>query len=238
MTFGYRFFNCLNSELTITNQQPNLFAIFASRLNDQKLNYMITGSVASIVYGDPRLTHDIDIVLELGPSDVSGFVAAFPADQFYVAPVEVIRDQMLRSERGQFNLIHLQTGFNADIYLKGKNELHAWAMERTKKIDYQGIALSVAPPEYVILRKLEYYKEGHPDKHLTDVRSILKNSKELLDIPFIESYCKREGLTDLWQIVKQGEKNLKAKRKIKKGKPTSPRRRAPRTKHPARKSKK
>jgi hypothetical protein len=164
---------------------------------------MITGSVASIVYGDPRLTHDIDIVLELGPSDVMSFVAAFPAEEFYVAPIEVIRDQMLRSERGHFNLIHLQTGFNADIYLKGENELHLWGMERTKRIEFQGITLSVAPPEYVILRKLEYYKEGHPDKHLTDIKNILKNSRELLDIRFIESYCDREGLTDLWQSVKQ-----------------------------------
>jgi hypothetical protein len=202
----------MNQTLRPTNQEPNLFAIFASRLNDQKLSYMITGSVASIVYGDPRLTHDIDIVLELGPSDVINFIAAFPAEEFYVAPIEVIRDQMLRSERGHFNLIHLQTGFNADIYLKGDNELHLWGMERTKKIEFQGIMLSVAPPEYVILRKLEYYREGHPDKHLSDIKNILKNSGELLDIPFIESYCGRQGLADLWRSVKEG-KRVKGRRK-------------------------
>jgi hypothetical protein len=182
-------------------QEPNLFGLFASRLNDQKLNYMITGSVASIVYGEPRLTHDIDIVLDLDASDVNSFVAAFPTGEFYVAPVEVIRDEILRPERGHFDLIHLDTGFKADIYLKGKSELHAWALERTRKIDFQGIILSVAPPEYVIIRKLEYFKEGHSDKHLADIKNILKNSKDLLDMRFIEAHCFRHGLSDLWQSV-------------------------------------
>ncbi len=182
---------------------------------------MITGSAASIVYGDPRLTHDIDIVLELGPSDVMNFVAAFPAEEFYVAPVEVIRDQMLRSERGHFNLIHLQSGFNADIYLKGENELHLWGMERIKKIEFQGITLSVAPPEYVILRKLEYYKEGHPDKHLTDVKNILKNSYALLNIPFIEAYCSAHELSPLWKKVRSA-KTARLKTKSKKKTRRSP----------------
>jgi hypothetical protein len=170
---------------------------------------MITGSVASIVYGDPRLTHDIDIVLELDDSGVNSFVAAFPADEFYVAPVEVIREEILRSERGYFNLIHLPTGFKADIFLRGKNDLHAWALERKRKIDFQGITLSVAPPEYVILRKLEYFREGRSDKHLEDIRNILKNSRELLDIPFIETYCNRQGLGELWRSVQQEKRKKK-----------------------------
>lgn len=184
-------------------QEPNLFGLFASKLNDQKLNYMITGSVASIVYGDPRLTHDIDIVLDLSELDIFSFVAAFPAQEFYVAPIEVIKDEILRTDRGHFNLIHIDTGFKADIFLKGKSELHAWALKRTKKIDFQGIVLSVAPPEYVIIRKLEYFKEGHSDKHLADIKNILTASPDLIDRAFIETYSSQHGLTDLWARVKQ-----------------------------------
>ena len=186
--------------------EPNLFGLFASRLNDQKLNYMITGSVASIVYGDPRLTHDIDIVLDLSELEIFSFVAAFPAKEFYVAPIEVIRDEILRTERGHFNLIHIDTGFKADIFLKGKSDLHAWALQRTKKIDFQGIILSVAPPEYVIIRKLEYFKEGHSDKHLADIKNILAVSTEIIDMGFIDEYCAQHGLRDLWRSLSLGSK--------------------------------
>src|ERR1700690_423831 len=142
-------------------QGPNLFGLFASRLNDQKLNYMITGSVASIVYGEPRLTHDIDIILDLDVSDIAGFVAAFPAKEFYVAPVEVIRDEILRPDRGLFYIIHLLMGFKADFLLRGESEIYTWALKRKKNIDFQGTTLLHRPPEYVMIRKLENFKEGH-----------------------------------------------------------------------------
>jgi len=186
-----------------TKDNPNLFGLFASRLNDQKLNYMITGSVASIVYGEPRLTHDIDIVLDLNEFEIFSFVAAFPASEFYVAPIEVIRDEILRTERGHFNLIHIDTGFKADIFLKGKSDLHTWALQRTKKIDFQGTILSVAPPEYVVIRKLEYFKEGHSDKHLSDIKNILTASHDIIDIGFIDAYCVQHGLVELWQSVRE-----------------------------------
>ncbi|MGA7159613.1 MAG: hypothetical protein WBZ48_01340 [Bacteroidota bacterium] len=184
-------------------QEPNLFGLFASRLNNQKLNYMISGSVASIVYGEPRLTHDIDIILDLGVSEIANFIAAFPAREFYVTPIEVIRDEVLRPERGHFNLIHLETGFKADIFLRGESELHTWALERKKKIDFQGSALFIAPPEYVIIRKLEYYQEGHSDKHLGDIKNILTNSSEVIDLEFIRVYAAKNGLADLWRDLRE-----------------------------------
>ena len=183
-------------------QEPNLFGIFASRLNNQKLNYMITGSVASIVYGEPRLTHDIDIILDLSISEIANFVAAFPAREFYVTPVEVIRDEILRPERGYFKLIHLETGFKADIFLRGESELHTWALERKKSIDFQGVTLFIAPPEYVIIRKLEYFQEGHSDKHLADIKNILTNSPDIIDLEFITAYSAKNGLADLWRSLR------------------------------------
>ena len=45
--------------------EPNLFRIFISRFNTLSIPYMITGAVASIVYGEPRLTNDIDLVVDM-----------------------------------------------------------------------------------------------------------------------------------------------------------------------------
>ena len=92
-------------------QEVNLFAIFTSVLDKNGFQYFITGSVASIVYGEPRLTHDIDLVINLPQSKIEKFIKAFPAEKFYCPPEEVIKTELNRTARGHFNLIHHQTGF-------------------------------------------------------------------------------------------------------------------------------
>jgi hypothetical protein len=64
-------------------QQPELISPFVSRLERLGIPYMVTGSTAGILYGEPRLTHDVDIVVALEMTDVPAFVAAFPLEDFY-----------------------------------------------------------------------------------------------------------------------------------------------------------
>jgi hypothetical protein len=76
--------------------QTDPILLFLTRLNRLEIKYMVSGSVASITYGEPRLTHDIDIVVELDHRQVGFIPVAFPAPDFYCPPVEVIR---LESDR-------------------------------------------------------------------------------------------------------------------------------------------
>lgn len=62
--------------------EHDLFLIFVSRLNKLSIPYMITGAVASIMYGEPRLTNDIDLVIDMSADDVTAFAEAFPIDEF------------------------------------------------------------------------------------------------------------------------------------------------------------
>ncbi len=185
-------------------QELDLFKIFTTKLDELKLNYFITGSIASIIYGEPRLTHDIDIVLEIYEHHVEHLIKKFPDKEFYIPPSEVIKNELLRTERGHFNLIHNSTGFKADIYLIGKNDFQKWALENKNKIDYLKSSLFIAPPEYVIIKKLEYYKEGQADKHLNDIRSILVNSEDIIDFKTVEKFAIKFGVLDLWEMVKEG----------------------------------
>ena len=68
-------------------QDLNLFAIFTDKLEENKIDYFITGSVASIVYGEPRLTHDIDIVISLNEYDAIKISNAFLEEEFYCPPI-------------------------------------------------------------------------------------------------------------------------------------------------------
>lgn len=176
-----------------------LFSLFLKPLNALGLRYMVTGAVATILYGEPRLTHDLDLVLEMDAEDAQSFAEAFPLDTFYCPPVETIKVEALRRLRGHFNLVHHDTGFKADIYIKGEDKLHEWAMQRRMRFEIKGEVLWAAPIEYVILRKLEYFREGGSEKHLRDIAGILRASSELIDLPEINYWLERLGLTKDWQ---------------------------------------
>ncbi len=180
-------------------QNLNLFSIFTDKLDDKKIEYFITGSVASIAYGEPRLTHDIDIVISLNENNAVKVSEAFPLKEFYCPPLEILKNEALRSNRGHFNIIHFETGFKADVYIIGNDDFQKWALENKKEIEFLGKKLSIAPPEYVIIKKLEFYKEGKSEKHLTDIKNMISISGEIINFILIEKYIKIFGLVEEWK---------------------------------------
>lgn len=182
--------------------EPNFYLIFTSRLNTQGIRYMVTGAVAAFVYGEPRLTHDLDLVLELGRNEARKILDAFPLEEFYCPPEETIRTEAGRPSRGHFNIIHHETGFRADIYLKGRDELHAWALAHRRSVGFQGSEIWLAPPEYVILRKLEYFREGQSEKHLIDIRGMIELSPHLIDFDLLGKKIAGYGLQKEWEKVR------------------------------------
>lgn len=184
-------------------QELDLFLVFMRRLNRLGVPYMVTGSVASMAYGEPRLTHDVDLVLEVTHSQVPFLCDAFPLAEFYCPPAAAIMKETQRSSGGHFNLIHHETGFKADCYLMGKDPLHVWAMARRRAITLGEEAVFLAPPEYVILRKLEYYREGGTEKHLRDIRSMLEVSGALINLVELVAKIRDGGLEAEWDLVQQ-----------------------------------
>lgn len=171
-------------------------APFLEPLEALGLPYCITGSVAASVYGEPRLTADIDVVLLLKLGDVVALRAAFPQSAYYVPPVETMHLELVRDGRGHFNLIHHATQFKADIYLAARDPLHRWALQHRRRIELDEGGAWIAPPEYVILRKLEFLREGAQDKHVRDIRFMLAASD--VDRLFVEAQVTRLGLQVQW----------------------------------------
>ena len=180
---------------------PSPFAPLIEPLERLGLPYCITGSVAASVYGEPRLTADVDVVLLLRVQDIAPLGVAFPQAGYYVPPEETLRLELARTSRGHFNLIHLATQFKADVYLAGQDPLHAWALERRRRIELEGAGAWIAPPEYVIVRKLEYLREGGSDKHVRDIRFVL--AATAIDVRFIEQEVAARGLEVQWRKVRQ-----------------------------------
>src|SRR5580698_3880453 len=133
--------------------EPELFLLFVRPLNLLGIRYIIGGSVAAIFYGEPRLTHDIDFVVFLNDRDAQRLADVFPAPDFFFPPLETVLAETRREQHGHFNIIHTATGFKADMYLSGRDDLNAWGFRMRQQIGYEGETVVLAPPEYVIVRK-------------------------------------------------------------------------------------
>jgi hypothetical protein len=172
---------------------PKTVALIADRLN----------ATGAMTYGDYRATSDIDIIIVLAPSNVGKMGAAFPLDEFYCPPGDVISIEAARPERGHFNLIHHETGFKADIYVAGADALTRWAFMHRQKIPFDESTLWVAPPEYVIIGKLEFFREGGSEKHLRDIRGMLKATE--IDRAFLEKEVALRGLSEVWERCRSAD---------------------------------
>jgi hypothetical protein len=178
--------------------EAELFLLFVRPFNQAGIRYVIGGSVAAIFYGEPRLTNDVDFVAFLNEADIRRLPEIFPPANFYLPPAETILIEVAREQRGHFNIIHRHTSFKADVYPTGRDELNAWAFRNKRPVEFQGDTLMLAPPEYVIVRKLEYYREGGSEKHLRDIRAMLTVSGEQLNKPVLNDLIRQRELETEW----------------------------------------
>jgi hypothetical protein len=181
--------------------QQEFFEYVVRALEAAGVPYMITGSVAAMVYGEPRLTNDIDVVVALAPRHLEPLLNAFAVDDFYVPPADVIRDEMHR--RGQFNIIHVASGSKVDLILRKDTAFAREEFSRRQQIQLTTTTESQsATPEDVIIAKLEYYRLGQSEKHLRDIQAILRLMGPSLDWKYIDLWTTRLGLTGEWSAAR------------------------------------
>lgn len=182
-------------------QDPDFVSLFVAPLETAGIKYMITGSVASSIYGEPRNTLDIDLVVLFQPEQIPLLPQLYCEEDFYLPPEEVVIIESRREAHGHFNIIHHQTGLKADIYLSRNHPVLAWALEHTRRIPTTSCEITVAPPEYIILHKLDFYRESGHQRHLRDIAGIIEQQE--LDREFLDSFIARLGLQSQWQAALQ-----------------------------------
>jgi hypothetical protein len=173
---------------------------FLEPLERANIPYAIVGSVASSVYGEPRATNDVDLLIQLSRADASRLVAAFPEDAFYVPPREVIEVELGRSHGGHLNVMALETMMKADFYPVSPAELEWFG--RRRALEVAGRRVWFAIPEAVIVHKLRYFREGGGERHLRDIRGMLNVGG--VDEALVERAVKELGLEAQWGLVRTG----------------------------------
>jgi hypothetical protein len=186
-------------------QAPSLVGLFIAPINRVGIEYMVTGGLAAVVYGHPRLTLDVDLVLRLTSHNAGAFAALWPPDAFYCPPVEVIRTERERTVHGHFNVIHKDSAMRADVYLAGADEFNAWALQHRVVRHVEGEAVQFAPIEYVIVNKLRYFQMGGSDRHLRDVVRMMEISGSEVDQPTLDCWIARLHLGSEWATARSYE---------------------------------
>lgn len=182
-------------------EQSDLLRILCETFDRLGIEYLITGSQATIVYGEPRFTNDIDVVATLTRTNLSGFIDAFPPNAYYVSQ-EAARDAIDQS--GTFNVLHPSSGLKIDVIIPGSSPYEVGRFDRARSIEVSpGFAAKFASPEDVIIKKLEFYKLGGSDKHIRDIAGVLRISGESVNRAFIERVAAHFALTDIWHIALQ-----------------------------------
>jgi hypothetical protein len=157
--------------------------------------YMLTGSFASVYYGSPRSTQDIDLVIAANPAQLRAFIAGLPSGEYYAdldAALEAHKRESL------FNIVDLKTGWKIDMILRKARPFSQEEFGRRQPLTMQGVSLFVARAEDVILAKLEWSKLSQSQRQVEDAAGILKIRGDSLDLSYLDNWVRELGLTKEW----------------------------------------
>ena len=169
----------------------------AEIMEDLELNYCLTGGFAVSVWGRPRSTFDIDIVIQLKTEKIKPLIKKLRrlSSSGYIEE-STVKEAMERG--GEFNFIHPESGMKVDFWVIKKGDLIGQKeLERKIARNFSGQKIYFISPEDLILSKLRWFKESESSRHLEDIESILKISREKIDFDYLKSEAKKQDSLDI-----------------------------------------
>ena len=174
----------------------HLLVEIASILQKLKISYLVTGGIAVLIWGRPRFTADIDIVVELKLENIDSLTAALSAlGKANYIDKNMIKDAL--SHGGEFNFIHGDTGIKVDFWVLQKKPFESSRLKRRVAKHILGEKVYFTSPEDLILSKLQWYEKSQSNRHLEDVESILKISAKKLDMKYLKQWAKKLEVLEL-----------------------------------------
>ena len=167
----------------------------AAALDAAGIKWMLTGSFAAAHHGALRTTRDVDLVIEATERQLQSLVVDIIARGLYAA-----EDAALEARRveGMFNVIDPGSGWKADLILKKGRPFSLAEFERRSPILLDGIPLSIATLEDLMLSKLEWARMGGSLRQLEDVAALLRARAGEWDEAYVRRWVEELGLSDEW----------------------------------------
>lgn len=164
------------------------------RLERNNFSYMLTGSVAMTYYSEPRMTRDVDLVVEINEEDKNKLIKLFDRD-YYISE-EAVSNAI--NNRSMFNLIHLESVVKLDLIVRKENEYRLLEFDRRKKVDFANFKLWIVSKEDLILSKLIWMKDSKSDLQIKDIKNLLSNS---FDDKYLINWAKKLNVYDLMEAI-------------------------------------
>jgi hypothetical protein len=167
---------------------------------------MLTGSWASGYYGEPRSTHDVDIVIEVSVDAVDALKAAFSQADYAFDEVAAAKAILTRS---MFQLWHHQSGAGVDFWVASDDRFATVALERRKEIFIGGTRTYACSPEDLMIQKLKWSQmSGGSSKQINDVQGVYDMLRDSLEIAYIKRWIEHFQLQAEWNSVAEGTDRL------------------------------
>lgn len=167
-------------------------------VDDTGIPYMLTGSIASAYYGEPRATRDVDFVIDVSGNEIGELVRRLDAEGFYVSH-EAAREAV--RERSQFNAIDPDSGWKADWIVRKDRPFSRREFERRRPVELMDLELTMVTAEDLVVAKLEWAEKGASELHLRDVLAILLQRGQELDHGHIERWIDHLDLRHRWSAL-------------------------------------
>jgi hypothetical protein len=179
---------------------PDLFRRISSSLAESQIDYMLTGSYASTLYGMGRASQDIDLVISADHEQVKKLIDRLTQNNFYAeshAALEACR------RKSMFNAIDNVTLLKVDFIFRKARNFSTEEFSRRRSALVQGVDFFVATAEDAVISKLEWAKLGESPRQIEDVVGILKVRGKDLDRPYIEKWVVELGISSEWARARQ-----------------------------------
>ena len=181
--------------------QQELLRKVIQTLDDAGIQYLVTGSVASSLQGEPRSTHDIDLVVAIERTDAKKLVKAFPSPAFYLDEGSIM-DAINR--QGMFNLIDVNSGDKVDFWMLTNEPFDRSRFARKYAEEVWGMRITVSSPEDTILAKLRWAKlSGGSEKQFTDALRVYEVQFRSLDMEYLHSWAKKLDVESMLQKLQE-----------------------------------
>ncbi|MEO2036011.1 MAG: hypothetical protein ABGZ35_28385 [Planctomycetaceae bacterium] len=183
--------------------QQELLILVIEALDRLNVDYFITGSWSSSLLGEPRSTHDLDLVVNIGPAMVDSLVASFSDEQFYLSTAAV---SAAIQNGSMFNLLDLHSGDKVDFWLLTEEPWDQERFQRRQQADVFGTVVSVSSAEDTILAKLRWSKlSGGSEKQIQDAQGVYEVQRSRLDMAYIDQWANQLDITELWAQIKTSD---------------------------------
>ena len=167
-------------------------------LNAAGVECLIGGAIAKWVWGEPRATQDLDLVVRIPIKAINKLSKELKKRNMLI-PAEILLE-----DRADIliNVIHMHSGLEADLYpVRKGDELRQSAFQRRQPVDYDPPIgkVYIHSPEDPIIYKLIFFGLSQQSKHSRDITAVVKSKKDELNMNYIEQWAARLGLSSLWR---------------------------------------